>query len=360
MSTVSPSRMLKLPALPTVRSSSIRREPWLTSCSRPARSSPGSTPRTPQDGRTRPVRGYERGTRSGWRDRRGGEREYGRVRGEAAQARNIRIEFARREPAELDRPPQVVARVSVELVPVRDQDHVALSWDRGQGGAGGAGGGIPDPGCAVGGGGGQQGAVRGERHRVYPTLVGAQGGAGSGGPESARQGKPSASHLRNVPDPCGAVLGGGGQQGAVRGERHALHPAGVAAEGGSGGAGGGVPDPGGAVGGGGGQQGAVGGERHALLPAGVASQGGSGGAGGGVPDPGGAVGGGGGQQGAVGGERHAPNRAVVAFQGGAGGAGGGVPDPGGAVVGGGGQQGALGGEGQVRTRPVWPSRVVRA
>src|SRR5437773_6608120 len=131
MSTVSPSRMLKLPALPTVRSSSIRREPWLTSCSRPARSSPGSTPRTPQDGRTRPVRGYERGTRSGWRDPGGGEREYGRLRGKAAQARNIRIEFARREPAELGRPPQVVARVAVKLVPVRDQDHVALSWDRG-------------------------------------------------------------------------------------------------------------------------------------------------------------------------------------------------------------------------------------
>src|SRR6266516_3843911 len=171
MSTVSPSRMLKLPALPTARPSSIRREPWLTSCSRPARSSPGSTPRTPQDGRTRltawaggaatatlrpcqetprqapyrtatarchPREGGTRlgwpdpgGTRSGWRDRRGGEREYGRVRGKAAQARNIRIEFARREPAELDRPPHVVARVSVELVPVRDQDHVALSWTAG-------------------------------------------------------------------------------------------------------------------------------------------------------------------------------------------------------------------------------------
>src|SRR6266516_3618164 len=297
MSTVSPSRMLKLPALPTVRSSSIRREPWLTSCSRPARSSPGSTPRTPQDGRTRPVRGYERGTRSGWRDRRGGEREYGRVRGEAAQARNIRIEFARREPAELDRPPQVVARVSVKLVPVRDQDHVAPSWDRGQGGAGGAGGGVPDPGGAVGGGGGQQSAVRGERHRVHPTLVAAQGGAGGAGPEPARQGKPPASRPRNIPDPRGAVVSRRGQQGAVGGERHALHPAGVASQGGSGGAGGGVPDPGGAVDGGGGQQGAVRGERNPPHPAGVAVQGGAGGAGGGVPDPGGVVVGGGGQQG---------------------------------------------------------------
>src|SRR6266516_2147439 len=268
MSTVSPSRMLKLPALPTVRSSSIRREPWLTSCSRPARSSPGSTPRTPQDGRTRPVRGYERGTRSGWRDRRGGEREYGRVRGEAAQARNIRIEFARREPAELDRPPQVVARVSVKLVPVRDQDHVALSWDRGQGGAGGAGGGVPDPGCAVCGGGGQQGAVVWEHNALQRAGVAVEGGAGGAG--------------GGVPDPGGVVGGGGGQQCAVGGERHALHRAGVAGQGGSGGAGGGVPDPGGVVGGGGGQQSAVRGERHRVHPTLVAAQGGAGGAG---PEP---------------------------------------------------------------------------
>src|SRR6266496_3827368 len=223
MSTVSPSRMLKLPALPTVRSSSIRREPWLTSCSRPARSSPGSTPRTPQDGRTRPVRGYERGTRSGWRDRRGGEREYGRVRGKAAQARNIRIEFARREPAELDRPPQVVARVSVELVPVRDQDHVALSGERVQGGAGGAGGGIPGPGGAVGGGGGQQGAVGGERHALHRAGVAADGGPGGAGGASG-----------GVPDPHGAVVAGGGQPGAVRGERHRVYPTLVGAQGGAG------------------------------------------------------------------------------------------------------------------------------
>src|ERR1700722_4110291 len=84
----------------------------------------------------------------------------------------------------------------------------------------------------------------------------------------------------HVPDPGGAVVGRGGEQGAVGGERHAEHPVGVAFQGGAGGAGGQVPDPRGAVVGGGGEQGAVGGDRHAEHPVGVAFQGGAGGAGG--------------------------------------------------------------------------------
>ena len=111
-----------------------------------------------------------------------------------------------------------------------------------------------------------------------------------------------------VPDAGRAVVGGGDDAGAVGRERGALHPILVPAQGGDLGAGGGVPDAGRAVVGGGDDAGAVGRERGALHRLLVPAQGGDLGAGGGVPDAGRAVVGGGDDAGAVGRERGAPHR----------------------------------------------------
>src|SRR5262249_36306448 len=86
-----------------------------------------------------------------------------------------------------------------------------------EGGAGLAGGGVPESGGAVVGGGGEQGAVGGVRHRGHRAGVAGEGGAGLAG--------------GSVPESGGAVVGGGGEQGAVGGERHPVHGAGVAGEG---------------------------------------------------------------------------------------------------------------------------------
>ena len=76
---------------------------------------------------------------------------------------------------------------------------------------------VPDPHRAVAAGGGQPGAVRGDRHRLPRAGVAGEGVALGAGDR--------------VPDPHRAVVAGGGQPGAVRGDRHRLHAAGVAGEG---------------------------------------------------------------------------------------------------------------------------------
>ena len=205
-----------------------------------------------------------------------------------------------------------------------------------------AGGGVPDAGRAVIGGGDDAGAVGRERGAPHPILVPAQGGdLGAGG---------------GVPDAGRAVVGGGDDAGAVGREGGALHPILVPAQGGDLGAGGGVPDAGGAVVGGGDDAGAVGRERGALHPILVPAQGGDLGAGGGVPDAGRAVPGGGDDAGAVGRERGAPHPILVPAQGGDLGAGGGVPDAGGAVVGGGDDAGAVGRERGALHRTLVPAQ----
>ena len=77
---------------------------------------------------------------------------------------------------------------------------------------------------------GQPGAVRGDRHRPHPAGVAGEGGAQLAG--------------GRVPDPHRPVVAAAGQPGAVRGDRHRPHRAGVACvEGGALLAGGRVPDP---------------------------------------------------------------------------------------------------------------------
>ena len=256
----------------------------------------------------------------------------------------------------------------------------------GEGVALGAGDRVPDPHRAVVAGGGQPAAVRGDRHRPHAAGVAGEGVAlGAGGrvpdphravvsrrwPASCRPGRPpppaplpvwpvrvwrgvpvTGSQIRTVPsslavasqlpsgaiatahtppvwpvrvwrwvpvtripDPHRAVVAGGGQPAAVRGDRHRLHPAGVAGEGVALGAGDRVPDPHRAVVAGGGQPAAVRGDRHRPHPAGVAGEGVALGAGGRVPDPHRAVVAGGGQPAAVRGDRHRLHAAGVAGEG---------------------------------------------
>ena len=64
-------------------------------------------------------------------------------------------------------------------------------------------------------GGGQPGPVRGDRHRVHRAVVAGEGGAGGA--------------VRG-PGPHRPVVAGGGQPGPVRGDRHRVHPAVVAGQ----------------------------------------------------------------------------------------------------------------------------------
>ena len=132
---------------------------------------------------------------------------------------------------------------------------------------------VPDPhrpsSCA---GGGQPGAVRGDRQRRHPAGVAGEGVAGLPGvrvPDPHRRRRrpaeasqvPSGATANAVTPPvwpvrvwracpvCGSqirtvvVVAGGGQPGAVRGDRQRRHPAGVAGEGVAGLPGVRVPDP---------------------------------------------------------------------------------------------------------------------
>ena len=213
-------------------------------------------------------------------------------------------------------------------------------------GADSAGGGVPDPHRAVAAGGGQPGAVRGDRHRPHRAGVAGEGGAllrrwprPRSAPSRRRRRWPArcrpgrspppvtapvwpvrvarcwpvaASQIRTVPSslavasqvPSGAIA-------------TAVTVAGVAGEGGALLAGGRVPDPHRPVVAAGGQPGAVRGDRHRRHPAGVAGEGGALLAGGRVPDPHRPVVAGGGQPGAVRGDRHRRHRAGVAGEGGA-------------------------------------------
>jgi len=88
----------------------------------------------------------------------------------------------------------------------------------GQGSAGGSGG-VPGPGRPVAAGGGDPGAVRGDRDGGHLAVVAGEGGAGGAG---------------GVPGPGRLVVAGGGDPGAVRADRHSRHPAAVAGDGGAG------------------------------------------------------------------------------------------------------------------------------
>ncbi len=120
------------------------------------------------------------------------------------------------------------------------------------------GGRVPQPGGAVGGGGGEQGAIRRERHPDHPVGVAGQGA-------QVRSGA-------RVPQLDGAIGGGGGEPGAIVGERHRPHPVLVAGQGAQVGSGGRVPQLDGAIGGGGGEPGAIVGERHPGHLTGVTAQ----------------------------------------------------------------------------------------
>ena len=96
-------------------------------------------------------------------------------------------------------------------------------------GADSTGGRVPDPHRPVAAGGGQPGAVRGDRHRPHRVGVAGEGGALLAG--------------GRVPDPYRPSSPPAGQPGAVRGDRHRPYRAGVVGEGGALLAGGRVPDP---------------------------------------------------------------------------------------------------------------------
>ena len=56
--------------------------------------------------------------------------QHGIFRAQPPDLGHVRVELSRREPAQLDRPPERVARVAVELVsPVGEEGGVAALWE---------------------------------------------------------------------------------------------------------------------------------------------------------------------------------------------------------------------------------------